>query len=257
MTQKISIQDESGDKNFFTIVPNFIINHSTAIDRALYLEMKRFAGENGKCFATEKTMMKRLGIGKKSFDKSLEYLLKRGWVSYVGLKEGKTRPIKTYKINDIWQENSDNYKKISSESNRDKFQKQHKISSESNVEEETYKEEKKEDIYIQQSGDCELNKQIAEIFNTFKTINPFINFGHKTQRQACAEMLKKLGYEQLLEIAKLAVNIQGQPYAPTITNPYQLKIKFGELASFIKKENNSLYADQELSLREIINKTLQ
>jgi hypothetical protein len=144
----LKIEDKSGDRDFFTIVPNFVINHSTAIDRALYIEMKRFAGESGRCFATEKTMMKRLGIGKKAYNKALEYNLKRGWISFLGLTGGTTRPIKTYAVNDIWQQNSEYYKKISAErdispkidkissqNDVDKFQKQHKISAESNVEE--------------------------------------------------------------------------------------------------------------------------
>ena len=154
---KYKIKDESGDKEFFTIIPNFIINHSTAIDKALYLEMKRFAGENGKCFATEKTIMERLKIGKKAFDNSLNYLLKQKWIIFIGLTDSKTRPIKTYKINNVWQQNSEYYKKISAESNvslqgdkspkqEDKSPKQHKISAESNVEEEQYKEDIEEEL---------------------------------------------------------------------------------------------------------------
>ena len=112
----IKIEDQSGDRDFFTIVPNFVINHSSAIDRALYLEMKRYAGEDGRCFATQETMMKRLKIGRQAFNKSLDYLLKREWISYVGMTDGKTRPIKTYRVNNIWKENSDFYaKKIPSE----------------------------------------------------------------------------------------------------------------------------------------------
>ncbi len=141
----IKIQDESNDKRYFTILPNYIANHSTGIDQALYFQMKRYAGEsdNGRCFATEKTLMKKLGIGKKSFDKSLQYLLDHKWVSFTGLTPNKTRPIKTYQVNDIWKMNNDFYDKISSKRNisfkrdkfqkeGDKFQKHTKISSESN-----------------------------------------------------------------------------------------------------------------------------
>jgi hypothetical protein len=48
----VKILDNSGDKRYFTIVPNYILNHSTAIDQALYLQMKRLAGDEGLCFAT-------------------------------------------------------------------------------------------------------------------------------------------------------------------------------------------------------------
>jgi len=156
---KIKIKDESGDKEFFTIIPNYICNHSAANDQALYLQMKKYAGddESGKCFATEQTLMGKLGIGKKAFDKSLKYLLNKKWITFIGKTGGKTRPINTYKVNNIWHLNSEYYKKISVESNisikKDKFQKegdisqkQHKISVESNIEQEPNKEELKEDI---------------------------------------------------------------------------------------------------------------
>lgn len=138
MSEQIHIQDDSGDKEFFTIIPNYIINHSTAIDRALYIEMKRFAGEQGKCFATQETMMKRLGIGRKAYNKSLDYLLEHGWISFVGTTQGKTRPIKTYKVNNIWKLNNSHYKQIQAErtvSFRDTGQKNSKIQAERTVEE--------------------------------------------------------------------------------------------------------------------------
>ena len=195
---EIKIQDKSGDREFFTIIPNYIINHSTANDRALYLEMKRFAGEDGKCFATEKTMMERLKIGKKSFDKSLNYLLKRGWVSFIGLTEGKTRPIKTYCINNIWRENSDyfkkisaertlSFKKISAESKGDKFQKQHKISAESNIEEEKVKEEKEED-----TATPSVAVETQHLIELFKEVNPNYErlYSNTTQRAALERLVK-------------------------------------------------------------------
>jgi hypothetical protein len=141
----INIQDESGDKEYFTIIPNYIANHSTANDQALYLQMKRFAGEEGRCFATEETLMKKLGIGRQKYHKSLNYLLEKGWISYIGMTEGRTRPIKTYRVNNIWKMNNEHYKKIPSETtvskdsailDRDTVQNSSKIPSRTAVEEE-------------------------------------------------------------------------------------------------------------------------
>jgi len=175
MVKKIKISDESGDKYFFTIVPNIIINHSSANDRALYLEMKRYAGENGKCFATEKTMMKRLKIGKKSYDKSLNYLLNKKWVEFVGFTEGRTRPIKTYRINDIWQQNVDYYKKISSErtlskkdkfrKTKDRFQKNGKINAGRAPEEELFNKEK----ILRRDRDFAKAKSVSPLYKKTKT----------------------------------------------------------------------------------------
>jgi len=163
---QIKLQDESGDKKYFTQLPSIILNHSTANDQALYWQMKRYAGEDGQCFATEKTLMRKLGIGKKAYDRSLEYLLKRKWIMFIGMTNGKTRPIKTYSIVDIWKENIMEYEKISSESTvsfnteisseseGDKSQKQYKISPKSNIEEEpTLVIVNKEDILLNKLSD--------------------------------------------------------------------------------------------------------
>ncbi len=151
--RRFKLIDESGDKKFFTIIPNFILNHSTAIDQALYLQMKRYAGEGGKCFATEQTLCKQLGIGRKALHNSLKYLIEHGWIDKIGFSSGKTRPINTYKVNDIWKENIEHYKKIVSEravssnakdsaqKEEDSVQKSSKIVSERAIEEEPVKEE--------------------------------------------------------------------------------------------------------------------
>lgn len=114
----IGITDESQDRKYFTIVPNYILNHSTANDQALYLQMKRVAGENGMCYITQKHLCERLGIGKIKLQKSLQYLIDHKWITFIGTTESKTRPINTYKVNDIWKLNTEYYQeqKISSES---------------------------------------------------------------------------------------------------------------------------------------------
>ena len=110
--------NESNDRKYFTIVPNYVLNHSSAIDQALYLQMKRVAGEDGLCFITQKHLCKKLGIGKDKLRASLQYLIKHEWIEFVGTTESKTRPINTYKINDIWNLNAEFYreKKISPKS---------------------------------------------------------------------------------------------------------------------------------------------
>src|SRR3990167_6844199 len=190
--EQIKIIDESGDKKYFSQLPHYILNHSTAIDQALYWQMKRYAGENGVCFATEKTLIAKMGIGKKSYNKSLAYLLEKKWIKFIGTTPGKTRPIKTYCIVDIWKLNMLNYEKISSESTLsiekissestlskeissesegDKSQKHTKISSESTLEEEHNKEEHNKEYYI----DIELSKLLLKLIKentpTFKEPN--------------------------------------------------------------------------------------
>lgn len=82
---------------------------------------------------------------------------------------------------------------------------------------------------LERSQGKEFNKQIAEILNEFKTINSAINFGNKTQRLACQDLITEHGFEQTMRITKFAISVQGQPYMPVITTPYQLHQKFAQL----------------------------
>lgn len=78
--------------------------------------------------------------------------------------------------------------------------------------------------------------EVNEIMGRFHdTINPTINFGNTTQRKAAADLVKKIGLEKTLRAVDYAASVQGTPYAPTITNPYQLKERFAALMAFYKK----------------------
>ena len=82
------------------------------------------------------------------------------------------------------------------------------------------------------------HQKIVTVIDIFKEINPTINFGHKTHRSSIMAMEEKLGFEEVVKIAKIAVAVQGQRYAPTITTPTELRNKMGALAVYIKKHQN-------------------
>ncbi len=252
---KVKIQDKSGDKEFFTMIPNFILNHSSANDQALYLQMKKRAGESGKCFTTEQTLMKSLSIGKKAYNKSLNYLLKRNWITFIGTTKGKTRPIKTYRIENIWHENSEYYKKISAESNvskkdtsqkeKDTSQKQYKISAESNVEEEPIKEEP----LIISSNDFVVAEDIIFIIDLFKWVSPNTYrefFKNTTERKAASELSRKFKKEEIEKlIAKALPILNTMMYIPKdckAFKPSELYRNLDKILSKIKelrdKESN-------------------
>lgn len=114
--KRIRIDDESGDRKYFTIVPNFILNHSTAIDQSLYLHLKRYAGDKGSCYASGRTIRKKMGIGWKAFQKSIKYLLKHKWIFIKGTQLVETpsgyQKIKVYGIYDIWNRNNEFYQGV-------------------------------------------------------------------------------------------------------------------------------------------------
>ncbi len=84
-----------------------------------------------------------------------------------------------------------------------------------------------------------LNKQILEVFILFRKNNPMLNIGNKTQRTAISELIKELGYDRLKQISQFAVQVQGEPYAPVITNPYNLKNKLADLRAFYERNKKS------------------
>lgn len=101
--------DESGDKKYFTVIPNTIINGFNAVESGVYLYIKRRAGEMGRFFETQETTCKNLDINKKKYCKILKHLETEAVIEQDGWKEGKTHPVKVYKIKDVWEDNSKRY----------------------------------------------------------------------------------------------------------------------------------------------------
>lgn len=108
---KLKIVDGSDDKKYFTIIPNIIVNGSNHWEQSLYLVMKRIAGENGECYASVRTLAKKMDCSTGQISKTIKSLLKRGWIEFVGTRKGKTSPVKCYRIIDLWQKNIEMYSK--------------------------------------------------------------------------------------------------------------------------------------------------
>lgn len=109
MSDDFEIQDESGDHKYFTIVPNYILNHSTMWDREVYIQMKRIAGDRGKCWASRATLAKQCGMSVRRLDKCLKYLLEHDWIRKVGSRKvegiGGLQPVCEYQMIDLWKKN--------------------------------------------------------------------------------------------------------------------------------------------------------
>lgn len=109
----LKIHDESGDKRYFTIIPNYILNHSTIWDREVYIQMKKIAGENGTCWTSRNTLARKCGISLDRLKKSIQYLVEHRWIEKVGKKKVKTaggeQEVNEYKICDLWEMNNNFY----------------------------------------------------------------------------------------------------------------------------------------------------
>lgn len=80
---------------------------------------------------------------------------------------------------------------------------------------------------------------VNDIMNIFYKINPTLNWGNRTYRKSAKDLIDKFGFDETKQMAEAAVSIQGQSYAPTITNPYELKEKLLKVKLFFdRRENN-------------------
>lgn len=101
-----------------------------------------------------------------------------------------------------------------------------------------YKKERKKRNNYSIIASAPASADIVSVFEVFKPLaNP--SYGNKTQRKAIEELIRAYGLEKTLAAAKYAVSIQSEKYAPVITNPYQLKAKFGELVAFKARQDKS------------------
>jgi len=184
------ILDESNDKAYFTMVPNYILNHSTGEEQALYMQMKKFAGEKGKCFATLKTLAKQLKWGEHKVRLNRDKLINRKWILRAGTINGKTRPVDAFKIVDLWKMNVDYYSKkikvdttLSSKKEKDKGSVDVMIKVERTAEEDLIKNKKvnKKSLTLYEKKlenlkDKELNKEPYRLskllYDLIKSKNP-------------------------------------------------------------------------------------
>lgn len=109
----MEIQDESGDKKYFTQIPNIVVNHSTAYEQSLYLIMKRIAGETGTCYASLNWLAQKMGVHRITVKQTIDKLLKRKWIKEIEKKKIKGGQVRQFKIMDIWSKNIKEYESAS------------------------------------------------------------------------------------------------------------------------------------------------
>jgi len=76
---------------------------------------------------------------------------------------------------------------------------------------------------------------VKDLMNIFYEINPTLNWANKTFRASAGYMIEKFGLDEAIAMANAAVSIQGQPYAPTVTNPWELKEKLIKVKMFFDR----------------------
>lgn len=82
-------------------------------------------------------------------------------------------------------------------------------------------------------------KGINSIIGIFSRINPTINWKNKTIRVACEEMIERFGLEETKRMTEAVVAVQGQPYVPVATTPYEMREKLAKFKIYFDKQKNN------------------
>lgn len=163
---KFKIIDKSGDRKYFTIIPNYVVNHSTIYEQAIYLYMKRVAGETGTCWESPINIAGKLGVDPKTIRKYQKKLVERGWIEIVGTHR-KTKPTIEYRIVDLWTLNAKHYAEKLEEKERGNNTLSQRNRNESRMKEESAPLVKVPDGNKEEPSKENLSKKIENIYSRY------------------------------------------------------------------------------------------
>lgn len=201
-----------------------------AIGTAIYVSLCRHANnETQECFPSQNTIAEELNIGVRTVKK---YIKKFKDYNIIGINRERHPVTKKWLINTYYLLDKSEWKEPGAS---DALGKPGASECKSQGHQMHCKETKYRKETITEVAKLKILPEVNKIFNIFYEINPTIEFENKTQRKACIYLIEKFGLEKVEKASKYAVSIFSQKYAPTITNPLQLKKKFSELISYWQK----------------------
>jgi hypothetical protein len=83
--------------------------------------------------------------------------------------------------------------------------------------------------------------QVALVIKAFEKVDAKNKtyYGNKTQRSCAEFLIKQYGLDNVLKVIEIVEQTNGRDYAPVITSPYDLKEKWGKLASAVQRIKNN------------------
>lgn len=85
-------------------------------------------------------------------------------------------------------------------------------------------------------ADAEAINKVLSFFQAH--LNPVIKYGHKTQRQACADLLRKMSIDKIEKLVLYCAKVRDEPFAPIVTTPWQLLEKLAHIHAYYEKKSN-------------------
>jgi len=215
----------------------------------VYVSLCRHSNKNQYCFPGISLMAKELDVSINSIKKGIKNLKDWGIITvnqekkengsfrnnvYILLDKSVWKP-KPYRSSD--KATGDDREPVVTESelSSDGCRVSDKANKETNEEGNTFKE-----THIGNEGAT--GREVNQIMGIFQEINPTLNWANKTIRNSAADLIKQFGLAETKNMAEAAVSIQGQPYAPTVTTPWELKEKLAKVKAFFDRQKNDQIA---------------
>lgn len=215
------------EKINFTQVSNKILNDERLSFKAKGIYAFIFSKPDGWKFAIKRIAKQTLD-GYDSIKSGISELEKIGYLERIKQTSGKMEYYLKTKIRKI---------PIAGNPNQGKSQ-PGKIPTISNKENIVIKNNSNKDIALSKNDNA-----VNKIFDLFyQSINPGINFGNKTSREAVEWFIRQWGEEQSTRMFKQVIEAQkkGDKFCPVATTPYQVKIKLGDFKIYFEKKRNNL-----------------
>lgn len=105
------IADQTGDRKYFSTIPNIVVDEATPLQLALYVHLKRIAGEKGTCYVSRRNQTVRFRMDHRTIKRELGSLIAKGWVLDLGMKTMNShgQKVREVAIADVWKKNVDSY----------------------------------------------------------------------------------------------------------------------------------------------------
>lgn len=206
----------------------------------VYSSLCRHCNINQESFPSIKLMAEQHNVSRPTIIKGIENLEKR---KVIEVKKTRTKDGKW--LNNVyilidkseWDYSQVNVVDTASQVNENTQPSQRRLPDGVNVVD--TKETHSEGNTIKETHISEQSSQVNELMDIFSKINPSLNWGNKTTRMACEWLIKKYTLSGAKSMAESVVAVQGRPYAPVATTPYQMKEKLAQFKIYFDSQKNN------------------
>lgn len=213
---------EKEQPSYYTVIPADVRydKNLSLLEKLLYAEIIALTNKEGYCWANNQYFANLFDKNDKYISSKINHLAKLGYLKInVDRANGNSRK--------IWipiQKNLDTYSEKAEYPYSEKPE--HNNTSINNT----------SNITTKNTSENKFSQDIATILELFSTINPSIQYGNKTQRKACEDMIKRFGSNAVINMVKQVISVQGEKYAPTATTPYTMYKKLGDFKIYFDKQ---------------------